>query len=223
MGQREQIKTRQRVRDLAEVYTHEREVQAMLDLLPDMFPATAAGADVKFLEPACGTGNFLDEVLRRKLRHLRLSSVRSVDAYEHRLLRSVASIYGVDICEENVAEARERMIATVTTHYATDSTAAHPDEGFLSAVHAIVTTNIVRADMLADAATTEVIDYQPLRGGYFKRVWSMLDDSVSGRGERTLFDLVEPKSDEVPIHYLDLPSNPGPTQDLPGAATARSA
>lgn len=67
-----QIKSRQRVRDLAEVYTHEREVNAMLDLIPDMFPAdsdaTSRGNhDRTFLEPACGSGNFLEAILRRKL------------------------------------------------------------------------------------------------------------------------------------------------------------
>jgi hypothetical protein len=60
------------VRDLAEVYTHEREVNAMLDLVPDMFPSAADtdNTDRAFLEPACGDGNFLVEILRRKLRYV---------------------------------------------------------------------------------------------------------------------------------------------------------
>lgn len=224
-GHRDQIKTRERVRDLAEVYTHEREVNAMLDLIPDMFPATAAGTDLKFLEPACGSGNFLEEILRRKLRHIRYSSIRSVDAYEHRLLRAVASIYGVDICDENVAEARDRMVGLVRSHYRTDATKSEPAEGFVSALGAIVTTNIVRADMLTEAARTEVIDYQPLRGNYFEWVWSTLDDSATTGANWTLFDLTaEPKRDQVPVHYTDLAASPGPTHDAATAATtARSA
>ena len=59
-----QVRSRERVRDLAEVFTHQREVDAMLDLMPDAFH----NIDVKFLEPACGSGNFLVEILRRKLR-----------------------------------------------------------------------------------------------------------------------------------------------------------
>ena len=64
-----QIKTRNRVRDLAEVYTHEREVNAMLDLVPDTLPSAEQpeNHDRTFLEPACGHGNFLMEILRRKL------------------------------------------------------------------------------------------------------------------------------------------------------------
>lgn len=58
---RGQIKSRDRVRDLAEVYTHKREVDAMLDLVPGMFPSAAdpGNTDRTFLEPACGSGNFL--------------------------------------------------------------------------------------------------------------------------------------------------------------------
>ena len=64
-----QTKTRQRVRDLAEVYTNEREVNAMLDLVPDMFPSPDRPLNIgsTFLEPACGAGNFLVAILDRKL------------------------------------------------------------------------------------------------------------------------------------------------------------
>lgn len=69
---RGQIKTRERVRDLAEVYTHKREVDAMLDLIPDIFPSehSPSNTDRKFLEPACGSGNFLEDILHRKLSYV---------------------------------------------------------------------------------------------------------------------------------------------------------
>jgi hypothetical protein len=70
-----QIRSRSRVRDLAEVYTHDREVHAMLDLVPDMFPTEEdpGNTDRTFLEPACGHGNFLVEILRRKLTYVTTS------------------------------------------------------------------------------------------------------------------------------------------------------
>src|SRR5262245_28123449 len=117
IGERPQIKTRDRVRELAEVYTHEREVNAMLDLIPDMFSGMAAGTELKFLEPACGSGNFLEAILRRKLVHIRWSTIRAVARYEHRMLRALASVYGVDICAENVDEARDRMLDVLRSHY----------------------------------------------------------------------------------------------------------
>lgn len=212
-GDRGQIKTRDRVRDLAEVYTHEREVSAMLDLIPDMFPSGAGGADIKFFEPACGSGNFLEDILRRKLRHIRFTSISSIGTYEHRILRAVASIYGVDICVENVAEARDRIVANVRSHYYNDANTVEPTEGFASALKAILATNILQADFLTDAAKTEVIDYQPVQGGYFRRAWSMLDDSVTAETQPNLFHQEpEPKRDERPVHYRDLASTPDATR-----------
>jgi len=209
-----QIKTRQRVRDLAEVYTHDREVNAMLDLIPNMFPAAAAGADIKFLEPACGSGNFLVGILRRKLAHITWKRIGAIGRYEHRMLRALASVYGVDICTDNVAEARERMLDVVREHYYGDANSIEPTEGFIAAARTILGTNILCADMLGAASTTEVIDYRVGRDGTFTRVWSMLDDSASNH-EADLFDPEpEPKADEVPVHYSDLARRPRPTRLL---------
>jgi hypothetical protein len=209
---RGQIRTRDRVRSLAEVYTHEREVNAMLGLIPDMFPSNIAGVDVKFLEPACGSGNFLEEILRRKLATIRFSRINSVANYEHRILRALASIYGVDICAENVAEARDRLLDVVRSCYYCDANTIEPTDGFVSAVRAILITNIVRADMLAQASTTEAIDYRPGLNGTFVRVWSMLDDSASVETAPDLFNQVpQPKRDEVPVHYSQLAATPEPT------------
>lgn len=218
-GQRGQIKTRQRVRDLAEVYTHEREVKAMLDLVPDMFPAGSIKAvDLKFLEPACGSGNFLEEILRRKLAGIRFGKVKSVGRYEHWLLRALASIYGVDISADNVEESRVRLLEGLRSHYSNDANTVAPSEGFAAAACAIATSNIIHADFICDAVRTEVIDYQPLRGGLFLRVWSMLDDSAEPEPMRDLFHPEPaPKRDEVPIHYTGLAAHPEPTRSPAGS------
>ena len=210
---RGQIKTRQRVRDLAEVFTHEREVTAMLDLIPDMFPSGSIRlVDAKFLEPACGSGNFLEEILRRKLAGIRFGKVKSVPRYEHWLLRALASIYGVDISEDNVVESRSRLVEVLRSHYNNDANTTVPTDGFASAAHAIVDTNILHADFLADASRTQVVDYQPMRGGYFTREWSMLDDSAVAQRTPDLFHPEPaPKRDEVPVHYTELFANPLPT------------
>lgn len=211
---RGQIKTRQRVRDLAEVFTHEREVKAMLDLIPDMFPAGSIGlVDAKFLEPACGSGNFLEAILRRKLAGIRFGKVKSAARYEHWLLRALASIHGVDISEDNVEESRVRMLEVLRSHYSNDANTVVPSDGFVSAARVIVRSNIVHADFLADAARTEVVDYQPLRGGYFRREWSMLDNSAVAQRTPDLFHpQPAPKRDEVPVHYTALASHMEPTR-----------
>lgn len=208
-----QIRTRDRVRDLAEVYTHEREVKAMLDLIPEMFPPSASGGDLKFLEPACGSGNFLVEILDRKLANVRFARVKAAANYEFRILRALASIYGVDICPDNVIEARDRMLDVVREHFYRDANTLAPTAGLVSAARAILHTNILCADLLAEAATTEVIDYQALRGGHFMRVWSMLDGSAEVETQPTLFHQTPaPKRDEKPVHYLDLAAMPEPSR-----------
>lgn len=221
---RGQIRTRDRVRDLAEVYTHDREVDAMLDLIPDMFPSTATGNDLKFLEPACGSGNFMVEILHRKLSSIRFAKIRTASNYEYRILRALASIYGVDICPANVAESRERMLDVVRSHYYSDANTIEPTDGFVSAARTILSTNILCADFLAAAATTEVIDYQPRPSGHFIRDWSMLDGSAPAETEPTLFhQSPQPKRDVVPVHYLDLATTPDPTGPASVSDVTRSA
>lgn len=212
-----QIRTRDRVRDLAEVYTHEREVNAMLDLIPDMLPPTASGGDIKFLEPACGSGNFLVEILLRKLSAIRFDRIGSASNYEFRILRALASLYGIDICPDNVDEARDRMLDVVRSHYYSDANTVEPTKGFVSAARAILGTNILCADFLAEAATPEFIDYQAVRSGYFMRVWSVLDGTVANETQPDLFHQApEPKRDETPVHYLDLAATPDPLRTESG-------
>lgn len=93
----EQIKSKERVREHGEVFTNEREVKAMCDLIP---PDTWNDITKTFLEPSCGTGNFLVEILDRKLK-------RCKDEREG--LKAVNSIFGVDILADNVNESRDRM------------------------------------------------------------------------------------------------------------------
>ena len=100
----EQIKSKQRVAEHGEVFTAEREVNAMLDLVKQ----ETERIDSRFLEPACGNGNFLVEILRRKL--LLVHS-------EVELVQAVGSIYGIDIMQDNVAECRERLLDVIERNY----------------------------------------------------------------------------------------------------------
>lgn len=201
-----QIKTRQRVRELAEVYTHAREVKTMLDLIPDMFPTEEdpGNTDCKFFEPAAGSGNFLEEILRRKVAFVTADHYRSAMLYEHRLLRALASIYAVDIDSENIDESKSRMKHVIHSHLDNDLNTKLPTPSFSSAVDAILETNIVLANTLTDLHSIEWVDYRASRNGTFQRKWSTAGEV----GQLDLFSV--PKSDEVPIHYSLLGSNPEP-------------
>lgn len=93
-----QIKSKKRVKESGEVFTAEREVKAMCDLIPP----EQWTIDSTFLEPTCGNGNFLVEILRRKL----LLCENETD-----VLRAYQSIYGIELQDDNVLETRIRLLA----------------------------------------------------------------------------------------------------------------
>ncbi|MFU2058956.1 hypothetical protein ACLSZY_05715 [Avibacterium volantium] len=125
MKDEKQIVSKKRVADHGEVYTREREVNAMLDLVaiqPQSLSAT-------FLEPACGTGNFLIKILHRKLavaaenyqdKSKRKKHVKSPSqlSYERDLILAVSSLYGIELLEDNVKACRKRLFDFAAQEYA---------------------------------------------------------------------------------------------------------
>lgn len=102
-----QIKSKERVAAHGEVFTNEREVKAMCDLVSqecDRF-------DSRFLEPACGDGNFLSEILTRKLARVKKLYKNSTYDYERYSLLALSSLYGVDILLDNAKACRARLFA----------------------------------------------------------------------------------------------------------------
>lgn len=104
-GVTKQVKSRQRVAEHGEVFTAEREVKAMCDLVK----AETERIDSRFLEPACGDGNFLVEILTRKLAVVRKKYRKFPMDYEKYSVLAVSSIYGVDIMQDNCEACRERL------------------------------------------------------------------------------------------------------------------
>src|SRR4051794_32263102 len=104
-----QVVSKKRVADHGEVYTRQREVDAMLDLVK---PETER-IDSRFLEPACGTGNFLAEILRRELRVVERRYGRRALEYERYAILAVSSIYGIDLLQDNVTRCRQRLFDIV--------------------------------------------------------------------------------------------------------------
>lgn len=100
-----QIKSKNRVQEYGEVFTNEREVKAMCDLVKE----ETERIDSRFLEPACGDGNFLVEILNRKLDVVKKKYKKSPLDYEKNAVLAISSIYGVDILIDNVLACRERL------------------------------------------------------------------------------------------------------------------
>lgn len=125
-----QIKSKKRVRDFGEVYTAEREVKAMCDLIPS---ETWDDLRARFLEPACGNGNFLVEIYRRKLDRCKT---------EKQGLIALNSIVGIDILEDNCKESRERLLALYLERFPKASDHA------VAFAEIILLTNIICGDAL---------------------------------------------------------------------------
>lgn len=106
--EKRQIKSKERVSKHGEVFTAEREVNAMLDLVKQ----ETERIESRFLEPACGDGNFLIEILRRKLavceERVRRKQFTQLQ-YEKHAVWAVSSIYGIELLPDNVEACRQRL------------------------------------------------------------------------------------------------------------------
>lgn len=143
-----QIVSRERVRKQGEVYTAPREVNAMCDLVE---PAVSA-LNSTVLEPACGTGNFLEPILARKL--ARLSPPRDSAAFMFQICQAAASLYGIDILPDNVDKTRCRLAEHALGFYAANAKKGHywqdsaKARAFPGALREILRLNILVGDAL---------------------------------------------------------------------------
>ncbi len=108
-----QVKSRQRVADHGEVFTAEREVKAMCDLVAD----ECLRIDSRFLEPACGDGNFLAEILNRKLDVVTRRYKKSPYDFERNALLALGSLYGVELLQDNAVSCRDRLFTLWNERY----------------------------------------------------------------------------------------------------------
>ena len=105
MPENPQVKSKKRVADHGEVFTNPREVNAMLDLVKD----ESVRIDSRFLEPACGDGNFLIEILHRKLATVASRYAKGSTEFIKHTLQAVSSIYGIELLADNAEQCRQRL------------------------------------------------------------------------------------------------------------------
>ena len=143
MGKKElQVKSKKRVKDFGEVFTNPREVKAMLDLVKD----ESYRIDSRFLEPACGNGNFLIEILARKLQTVN-ETAKSRQEWKMLTLIGLGSIYAIDIQGDNIEEARERLLTHIKEVYE-EKFSEELSLEYLSALNEVLVKNIIHGDGL---------------------------------------------------------------------------
>lgn len=208
------VKSKKRVADYGEVLTPPHIVNAMLDLVKQ----ETERIDSRFLEPACGTGNFLIEILNRKLRVVEARYAKSQLEYERYAILAVSSIYGIDILEDNAEECRQRLFAVFDEAYTRlfkDKAKAQCRE----AVRYILSKNIVHGDALT--LKTVGTNPQPI---VFPE-WSLVNGSLLKRRDFAFHELLgqgsmrelplfsdlgeeafipEPVKDYPPVHFLEV-------------------
>ena len=199
-----QTKSKQRVADHGEVFTAEREVNAMLDLVKQ----ETERIDSRFLEPACGTGNFLAEILRRKLAVVKSRYGKNPDDYERYAVFAVTSIYGVDILLDNVDECRNRMFEIFDKEYTANCGIWANDET-RSAVRHILKHNILCGDALTlKTSVGEPIafaEWSAVNSCLLKRRDFRLDQMLEGRQQQYTLDMIDWTYDEEVKAYIPLP------------------
>ena len=193
-----QIKSRERVAERGEVFTAEREVNAMLDLVKQ----ETERIDSRFLEPACGTGNFLVEILRRKLEVVRRQYQKKLGELELQTTIALSSIYGVDIMKDNVEECCQRLHDIVCRWYSE----VHPQQKAPSQKLSDVWSYLLHRNILwGDALTlcepvsqdATIIEKQNAKPITFSE-WSFIRDMVI-RKDFHLAALVQAQSASVPF------------------------
>jgi SAM-dependent methyltransferase len=215
------VKSKRRVTDYGEVLTPAHIVNAMLDLVKQ----ETERIDSRFLEPACGTGNFLIEILNRKLRVVEARYAKNQLEYERYAVLAISSIYGIDILKDNVEECRQRLFEVFDKAY-TRLFKGKTKEQCRQAVRYILKKNIVHGNALT--LKTEGQNQQPIifpewslvNGSMLKRrdfafqellrstdetgpsLCEMKQSFRSDTGE-TVF-IPEPVKDYPPIHFLEV-------------------
>lgn len=202
-----QIKSKARVSAHGEVFTNEREVNAMLDLVKH----ETERIDSRFLEPACGDGNFLAEILRRKLAvcHDLVKQKKSTQLeYEKNLVLAVSSIYGIEILPDNAQACRERLFLIAEQAYHSLFQKTFKTE-CLNSVRYLLEKNIILGDALNYHRVDEpeewiiISEWSLLGGGMMNRRDYEFSYLVGDSAATDLFSDL-PCDTFQPVHFLNL-------------------
>lgn len=207
-----QVISKKRVADHGEVLTGKREVNAMLDLVKQ----ETERIDSRFLEPACGTGNFLAVILERKLAVVEKRYGKSQLDFERYAVLAVSSIYGVDIQKDNVELCRQRLFGIFDLIYLRLFKHKTNDD-CREAVRFILEKNIIWGNAL-DLKTKDeprmpiqFSEWSPVNGSMLKRRDYMLSFLLEKQHQMVLFsdegnvaDLNEPVKEYPPVHFMEI-------------------
>jgi SAM-dependent methyltransferase len=133
------VKSKQRVADHGEVFTPAWMVEAMLDLVK----GETERIDSRFLEPACGNGNFLTRILRRKLAAVEQKYGQSEFERRHYALLGLMCVYGIELLPDNIADCRANLLEIFAEYLNVE-----PSDDFYRAAVCVLSVNLIHGDAL---------------------------------------------------------------------------
>lgn len=178
------VKSRQRVKAHGEVFTPRHMVEQMLDLVREELETGPDFVDKTFLEPASGDGNFLVAILRRKL--AAIEKRLPAETWPIESLFALASIYGIELLEDNHQDAKAVMLAEFHGFHLGHRTPCGPDTDLYRAAAFLIDTNIVRGNTL----TGQTPEGQDIQFSWWNRV-----EGTPGMVERDPFTLASLRED----------------------------
>ncbi|OLT30930.1 hypothetical protein BJF82_01670 [Kytococcus sp. CUA-901] len=170
------MRSRERVKSYGEVFTPHHMVEQMLDLVAEDLESGPGFVDKTFLEPAAGHGNFLVAILRRKLAAIERSIDR--ERWHNESLFALASIYGIELLEDNHQDAQGLMLAEFIQFHERHDTDCGPQTDLHRAAAFLIDTNIVRGNTLTG------IDWM---GKHIEFSWWVRDADQIGMVQREPF------------------------------------
>lgn len=210
------IKSKKRVADHGEVFTPPWLVEKMLDLVK----GEAERIDSRFLEPACGSGNFLVPILKRKLAAVELKFGKSDFEKQHYALLALMCAYGVEILADNIAECRSNMLEVFTDYLNIDET-----DDLYHAASFVLSLNLIHGDAMTmrdkNGAPINVVEWGYLGKGKFQRREFRLD-VLTGMAS---FSVQDSLFAQLGRHEIFTPTRvypPMTPRDLAGFASGRT-
>lgn len=183
-----QVKSKERVRDHGEVFTAEREVNDMLEMVHHELVRT----DSRFLEPACGTGNFLVPIYEKKLAIIKKHYGRSQLEFERYAVVATGSIYGIDILPDNVKLCRKRLFTVFNDLYMS----LYKNKG-KDTMRNVVRFILERNILLGDALSLKTVANQPKPIVFSE--WSLVHGSMIKRRDFSFEELMPDNNGNVDL------------------------
>ncbi len=182
----------QRIINFGEVFTPEKEVNSMLGLVSDELHRI----DSKFLEPACGDGVFLKNILIKKIDLLKSKYGKDEDSYKRNLFLVVTSLYGIEILEDNIENCREILFNLINDSYKSEFK-KELEKDFFKSIKYVLNKNLVWGDAL------NLIEL-PSKNPIVFSDWSFTNENFVKRTEYKYTDLIDYRPFDEPSLFSDL-------------------